>query len=107
MLQESYRSSYWALPLEALPTAELRQQALRTALDWLIPLGELGDVNTDGTIDIVDALLVAQYYVGQDPQPFDPRLADVNCDSQIDIIDALLIAQKYVDVIDEFCVDAP
>lgn len=46
----------------------------------------LGDVNEDGTIDIVDALLTAQYYVGLD----------------VSIVDALLIAQYYVGLIDTF-----
>ncbi|MBN2532756.1 MAG: glycoside hydrolase family 9 protein [Spirochaetales bacterium] len=62
----------------------------------------LGDVNSDSGIDIVDALLVAQYYVGLDPSNFNPDVADVNCDSGIDIIDALLIAQYYVGLIPEF-----
>lgn len=69
------------------------------------PQGNLGDVNNDGTIDIVDALLVAQYYVGLDPQNFDTENADTNCDGSIDIVDALLVAQYYVGLIDQFCDD--
>jgi endoglucanase len=65
--------------------------------------GTLGDVNSDGGIDIVDALLTAQYYVGLDPATFDPAYADVNCDGGIDIVDALLIAQYYVGLVTEFC----
>jgi hypothetical protein len=63
----------------------------------------LGDVNSSGSIDIIDALLVAQYYVGLAPAEFNPDAADTNCDSSIDIIDALLIAQYYVGLIDGFC----
>ena len=62
----------------------------------------LGDVNGDGFIDIVDALLVAQYYVGLNPPGFNPDAADVNCDGEVDIIDALLIAQYYVGIITTF-----
>lgn len=61
-----------------------------------------GDVNEDGTIDIVDALLVAQFYVGLAPSNFNESLADTNCDGTIDIIDALLIAQYYVGLISGF-----
>ncbi|MBY9006733.1 MAG: hypothetical protein KGD63_08245 [Candidatus Lokiarchaeota archaeon] len=62
-----------------------------------------GDVNMDGNVDIVDALLTAQYYVGLDPQNFIfPEAADVNRDGVIDIVDALLTAQYYVGVINEF-----
>ena len=57
---------------------------------------QIGDVNNDGTLNIVDALLVAQYYVGLNPSGFDQSLADLNSDGQIDIVDALVIAQIYV-----------
>jgi hypothetical protein len=63
----------------------------------------LGDVNGDGVIDIIDALLTAQYYVDLDPAGFIPENADTNCDGTIDIIDALLIAQYYVELINSFC----
>ena len=62
-----------------------------------------GDVNNSGTIDIVDALLTAQYYVGLNPANFDSNNADVNCNGTIDIVDALLIAQYYVDLVAGFC----
>ncbi|MBN2532755.1 MAG: glycoside hydrolase family 9 protein [Spirochaetales bacterium] len=65
--------------------------------------GVPGDVNDDGSIDIVDALLVAQHYVGLDPAHFNPDNADVNCDGSVDIVDALLIAQYYVGLVTEFC----
>jgi thermitase len=56
----------------------------------------LGDVNYDSQVTIVDALLVAQRYVGLDPQPFHEEVADVNCDGAITIVDALLLSQYYV-----------
>jgi hypothetical protein len=60
---------------------------------------DAGDVNNDGTCDIVDALLVAQFYVELNPQNFDQSKADADCDGSIDIVDALLIAQYYVGLI--------
>jgi endoglucanase len=48
------------------------------------PAGDLGDVNASGSIDIIDALLVAQYYVGLDPAGFNPAVADTNCNGTID-----------------------
>lgn len=67
----------------------------------LLPLGAqtLGDVNSDSNIDILDALLIAQYYVGLNPAQFNPQVADVSCDNTIDIIDALRLAQYYVQII--------
>ncbi|MBN1697132.1 MAG: hypothetical protein JW881_06440 [Spirochaetales bacterium] len=61
-----------------------------------------GDVNGSGVIDIVDALLIAQEYVGLNPSNFISSVADVNCSGGIDIIDALLVAQYYVALISEF-----
>jgi hypothetical protein len=63
---------------------------------------DLGDVNSNGTIDIVDALLVAQYYVGLAPAQFDVTVSDVNATGSTDIVDALLIARYYVGLIDSF-----
>jgi len=60
-----------------------------------------GDVNSKDGITIVDALLIAQFYVGLDPADFDEAAADVNADSKINIVDALLIAQYYVGLITE------
>ncbi|MBN2441315.1 MAG: carbohydrate-binding protein [Spirochaetales bacterium] len=61
-----------------------------------------GDVNGDNSVDIVDALLIAQHYVGLNPDPFTITTADVNCDSSVDIVDALLIAQYYVGLLPSF-----
>jgi endoglucanase len=58
-----------------------------------------GDVNGDGDIDIVDALIIASYYV-QLPTPiFDPYAADVDNNGIIDIVDALLVAKIAVGLI--------
>lgn len=65
----------------------------------------IGDTNGNGSIDIVDALIVAQYYVGLNPNSFTAPLeaGDANCDGTVNIIDALLIAQYYVGLITGFC----
>ena len=61
-----------------------------------------GDVNNDNSVNVVDALLVAQYYVGIIPSIFNPDNADVDCSSAINIVDALLIARYYVGLITSF-----
>ena len=65
--------------------------------------GTLGDLNGSGQIDIVDALLTAQYYVVLNPSGFIAANADTNCSGVTDIVDALLIAQYYVGLINQFC----
>jgi spore coat protein H len=61
-----------------------------------------GDVNTDGAINIVDALLVARYYVGLDVPDFNTVYADVDGNGSVQITDALLIARYYVGLITSF-----
>jgi hypothetical protein len=61
----------------------------------------LGDVNNSGSVDIVDALLVAQYYVGLNPAGFVASVADVNCSGSVDIVDALVVAQFYVGLVNQ------
>jgi hypothetical protein len=59
---------------------------------------ELGDVDCDASVTIVDAMLIARYYVGYNPV-IQNCAADVNKNGTIDIIDALQIAQCYVGLI--------
>ena len=61
-----------------------------------------GDVNGDGTVNIIDALVTAQYSVGLNPSPFIQTAADVDCSGIINIVDALQIAQYYVGLISGF-----
>ncbi len=61
-----------------------------------------GDVNSSGSVDIVDALVTAQYYVGLNPASYDQSVADVNGDGSVTIVDALLVAQYYVGLISSF-----
>jgi len=63
--------------------------------------GIKGDVNGDGKIDIVDALMIAQSSVGLTPAGFVTANADVNCDGNITIVDALMAAQYYVGLLTE------
>lgn len=92
---------------ESMNSPKALQKAHRNFLLKLaavdVPASILGDVNNNGVIDIVDALLTAQYYVGLNPPQFIRENADVNCNGTVDIVDALLIAQYYVGLISEFC----
>jgi pectate lyase len=60
------------------------------------------DVNSDSVINIVDALMIAQHFVGLNPQGFDQAAADVSGDGIINIVDALQIAQYAVGLLSSF-----
>jgi hypothetical protein len=61
-----------------------------------------GDVNEDGVVNIIDALMIAQYYVGFDPPGFNDAFADVDSNGDISIVDALKVAQYDVELITTF-----
>jgi hypothetical protein len=61
-----------------------------------------GDVNQDNSINIVDALLVAQYAADLPNVFIDLNHADVDVSSTVDIVDALLIAQYTAGIITHF-----
>lgn len=88
---------------QGAPTATVTATVTRTATaaPTTAPYRK-GDVNHSGTVDIVDALMIAQNYVGLNPANFDSSLADVNCSGAVDIVDALMTAQYYVGLIASF-----
>ena len=62
-----------------------------------------GDVNDDGTINVVDAMLILQYCVGDITEnDLNMAAADVNFDGTVNVVDAMLILQYCVGDIDSF-----
>lgn len=65
-----------------------------------------GDANGDGIINYLDAMLIAQYYVGDiGDEDLDMNAADVNGDGVVNYLDAMMVAQYYVGDIDSFPVE--
>lgn len=56
----------------------------------------LGDVDSDGVVDLADAVLVINHYVGKPVTVFNAKAADVDGDGVIDLADAVLIINYYV-----------
>ncbi len=63
-----------------------------------VPDTAVGDVDGDGTVDIVDAVRIQRHLAGLEPGPFNETLADVDRDTEIDIVDAVLIQQRLADL---------
>ena len=65
-----------------------------------------GDVNHDGEVNAIDAMLILQYAIddiGADGLDLD--VADVSDDGEYNAIDAMLILQRAIDIIDIFPVE--
>ena len=57
--------------------------------------GTIGDVNKDGQVDAIDAMLIQQVAIGKTPNSiFSNKLADVNNDGVINVLDASCV-QRY------------
>ncbi len=62
----------------------------------------LGDVNSDGNVNLYDASLVAQYAIALPVANFNADVADVSGDGNVNLYDASLIAQYAVGLITKF-----
>lgn len=72
-----------------------------SVVDTTTPVGaDVGDVNQDGEVTIVDAALIQQHLAGMEPAPFDADLADVQRTGEVTIVDAVLIQQYLAGIAD-------
>jgi hypothetical protein len=55
----------------------------------------VGDINSDGTVDIYDAILLARSFNCRSGDPNWGPSADINVDNVVDIYDAILLATNY------------
>lgn len=55
----------------------------------------IGDLNGDGTVDIYDAIILANAYNSSPAAPTWNPSADINGDNTVDIYDAILLASHY------------
>ena len=59
----------------------------------------MGDVNSDGVVDLSDAIMVTYYSLHQVPSNFKESVADMNDDGMIDLSDAIIIIYKSLGVL--------
>jgi len=59
-----------------------------------VQIGEEGDINSDGFVDIIDVILCLRIAIGLDQ--LDSAVADMNRDEIVDIIDVILILRKVL-----------
>jgi len=80
--------------------------AVLLALSFVVSVcgQELGDVDGNGLINIVDALQVARHVAGLNPSPFYENVADVDSSGAINIVDALMIARYCAHLIPVFSI---
>lgn len=69
----------------------------------ILPCGDMGDVDGDGFVTVIDALFVSQYAAGnRDLTQEQLQRADVNGDGVVDVQDAKLIVEYLIGAIRTF-----
>ncbi len=61
-----------------------------------VPKGVLGDVNGDGAVDVMDALMIINVYLNNKTDTIPLSVGDVNKDGEIDTMDAIQIIHNYL-----------
>ena len=70
-----------------------------TPYDFIISHSDImGDVNSDGQVDLSDAIMVTYYSLHVVPANFKESVADMNEDGEIDLSDAIIIIYKSLGV---------
>ena len=59
---------------------------------------QTGDLNQDGTINILDIVILVNLILGQNPDPGQMELADVNNDGVLSILDIVIIINIALDI---------
>ena len=54
--------------------------------------GKIGDVNSDGIVDVADVVALANYVMGETPEGFNVDVANINGDEIVDVSDVVALA---------------
>ena len=84
---ENGSMTFKSLDVQGLPSAPVQ-----LALSKVIP----GDANGDGEIDLTDASIVFDFYMGEEMSEFFEAAADFDGDGTVDLTDAVLIFEYYM-----------
>lgn len=55
-----------------------------------------GDINLDGKVDVLDAQLCVNVFLGSETGPVIVSNADVNSDGSVDVLDVQLVVNAYL-----------
>ena len=58
----------------------------------------LGDINGDFIVDILDIVILVNLILGQNPEPGQMELADVNNDGVLSILDIVIVINIALDI---------
>lgn len=56
----------------------------------------LGDVNGDGSVDVLDVVTLVNSIIGKSPSPFVEAAADMNDDNAIDVLDVVKLVNRII-----------
>ena len=92
VLDESWRTVFWAFPLEAVLDNSVRRSLLLAVVEWVPVPDEVtcpADVVSDGVVDVQDLLKVIAEWGGSGPE------GDTNGDGMVDVVDLLSVISQW------------
>ena len=60
-------------------------------------INELGDINQDGNLDVLDIILITQVILDGSDSNYDIWASDINQDINIDIFDIIILINTILD----------
>jgi hypothetical protein len=86
--------------------AYITEQILNALTITVVEAGLLGDADSNGIVNTLDALLVLQYYTGAvTADEINLAVCDLDGNGVVNTVDALLILQYYTGAIEKFPVE--
>ena len=59
---------------------------------------ELGDVNEDGAVDVLDVTAIINHILGKNPSPFNYNNANVNGDDTVNVLDVTALINMILEI---------
>ncbi len=92
MKEGTYEIKLSEIVLSTTKVEKIITDEISVKIEVNAPEYKSGDPNNDGSIDVVDITMVANYILGNDPENFIFAAADVDADGTVDVNDIISIA---------------
>lgn len=98
--EDTWYDTHWDIEINAKPwLMTVTDSAISFTQDYEDPVEEFvaGDVNDDGVINALDAVIALDYMIGNEPANFHFNAADMDGNNKIEIKDIIRICEKILE----------
>ncbi len=87
--------AWYSVEMETMLTIHTDSQIEAVFIEHGEPGHLPGDANCDGVVDVLDAISIVAYYLGDEPEVFCLENADINGDGVIDVLDVIGVVNVF------------